>query len=157
MATAGRLKSRGTLKWMPLTDERLAMSDWNKLFGEMISHGQDMAKKMGMDPDAMLDAAKNMPGMEQLRDMMPDSVEEMFQGTPDPKMLALCSVSGLVARGVEDTAQFTTAVNAALEAGASPFEITGAINQMLTLGAVEGVAKGLPLAMAAIAAKGMRG
>ena len=130
------------------------MSDWNKLFGDMLAQGQEMAKKMGVDADSIAENMRAMPGMDKLADLIPDGVEDMFKGTADPKVLALCTVSGLVAKGVEDTTQFTGAVTAALEAGASGVEIAGAINQMLTIGALEGVAKGLPLAMAAITAHG---
>ncbi|MEM6617676.1 MAG: carboxymuconolactone decarboxylase family protein [Pseudomonadota bacterium] len=135
------------------------MSELAKFFDGMMRQSQDMAEKMGMDT-RLMDPWREMmvKNVELAEDMVPaqmkEALEHMVGQGLDPKARALTTVAGLTARGAEDTAILTTAINAAIAAGASNREISETILQMAGIGAVTGVPKAMTIAMGIMASKG---
>lgn len=129
------------------------MSDFSKMFEGFMQQGQDMAEKMGKEfaknQSAWMDAAKGM-----MPEGMADMAEGMMGEGIDAKTRALATIAGLTAKGAEDTAAITTAIHAAVAAGASKREISETILQMTAIGAVAGVPKAMMAAMAAFSADG---
>ena len=129
------------------------MKDFNKLFEDFMKQGQDMAEKMGKD---IADA--QTAWIDQMQDFMPEGVADSMKGMVgeglDAQTRALATVAGLTAKGAEDTAIVTAAIQSAMAAGASQREITEAILQMTSIGAVSGVPKAMMAAMSAFAMDG---
>ena len=129
------------------------MSDFSKMFEGFMKQGQDMAEKMGKEfaahQSTMLDAVKDyMP------EGMAEQIEENLGEGIDAKTRALVTLAGLTAKGGDDAAAITAATKSAKAAGASNREISEAILQMTTLGAVTAVPKAMMTAMAALASDG---
>lgn len=129
------------------------MNDFNKLFEGFVKQSQEFAEKMGKDF-----AQAQTAWLDQMKDFMPEGMAETMKGMVgeglDAQTRALATIAGLTAKGAEDTAVLTAAINAALVAGASQREITETILQMTSVGAVTGVQKAMMTAMTAFAMDG---
>lgn len=126
------------------------MSDFSKVFEEFMKQGQDMAGQLGKK------FARNQSAyLDQMKELMPENMADMAQGMIgegiDTKTRALATIAGLTAKGAEDTAVLTAAINGALTAGPSRREITETILQMTAVGAMAGVPKAMMAAMTVFA------
>ena len=118
-----------------------------------MKQGQEMAEQMGKD------FAQNQSAWaDQVKTMMPEGMADMAQGMVgegiDAKTRSLATIAGLTAKGADDAVSLTTAINAAVAAGASKREISETILQMTAIGAVTGVPKAMMTAMSVFASDG---
>lgn len=127
------------------------MTDFAKLFGEMMEQGQKMAT-------AFNPALENfqMPAFDKLVPTMPREQMEMFWGKTfnkeglDAKTRLLVVLAGQTVLGVQAEVPFKLTVRHALEAGATAQEIAEVIAQMSMLGGVPAMSKALELAQAVL-------
>ena len=123
------------------------MSDFAKIFQQMLDNGQEMAKAFnpsatGFDTKAFENAVPTMP----------PEVMEMFFGKTlnrdglDAKTRLFLTLAALTVLGAQAESQIRLTVRHALAAGATPQEIAEVIGQMAMLGGVPAMTKAMELA-----------
>ena len=121
------------------------MSDFAKIFQQMLDSGQDMAK--AFNPGAF-----NTRTFEDAMPTMPSEMMEMFfgktlnQGGLDAKTRLFLTLDALPVTGAQAESQIRLTVSHALEAGATAQEIAEVIAQMAMFGGVPAMTKAMELA-----------
>ncbi|AJE48149.1 carboxymuconolactone decarboxylase family protein [Celeribacter indicus] len=123
------------------------MTDFAKMFGEMMEQSQKMAA-------AFNPALQNfqVPAFDKLFPTMTKAQMDMLWGNAfnpdglDSKTRLLVILAGLTAQGAQAEIPFKMTVRHALEAGATKKEIAEVIYQMSMLGGVPAMSKALELA-----------
>ncbi|NKB29465.1 MAG: carboxymuconolactone decarboxylase family protein [Rhodobacteraceae bacterium] len=121
------------------------MSDFAKIFQQMLDSGQDMAK--AFNPGAF-----NTRTFEDAMPTMPSEMMEMFfgktlnQGGLDAKTRLFLTLAALTVTGAQAESQIRLTVRHALEAGATAQEIAEVIAQMAMFGGVPAMTKAMELA-----------
>ncbi|MBU2993804.1 carboxymuconolactone decarboxylase family protein [Octadecabacter sp. 1_MG-2023] len=129
------------------------MSDQNP-FEAWIKTSQDWAK--GVSPEFAEVMAESMKGVQDLMPTMPKEMMEAFIGKGanpdalDAKTKLLLTLQGLTIQGAIAEPQITLTVRHALEAGATPTEVTETIGLAGLFGGALGMTKALELANAVI-------
>ncbi|WP_417259199.1 carboxymuconolactone decarboxylase family protein [Celeribacter sp.] len=123
------------------------MTDFTKLFGQMMEQGQKMAAEI--NPSM---ATFTPEGFDKLFPTMTKEYMDMLWGNAfnkdglDAKTRLLVMLAGLTAQGVQAPDPFKMTVRHAREAGASQQEIAETIYQMSMLGGLPAMSKALDLA-----------
>ena len=123
------------------------MTDFAKMFGQMMEQGQKMAAAFN---PAM--ATFTPPALDKLFPMMTKEQMDMLWGNAfnkdglDSKTRLLVVLAGMTAQGVPAEVPFKMTVRHAVEAGASQQEIAEVIYQMSMLGGLPAMSKALDLA-----------
>ena len=125
------------------------MTDFTKLFEQMMEQGQEMAR-------ALNPAMENFQaqGFEKMMPTMPKDFMEMIWGNAfnkdglDAKTRLLATIAGMTVQGAPVEPMFKASVRHALEAGASPQEIGEVIYQMSMLGGLPAMTRALGFAQA---------
>ncbi|MFV2092308.1 MAG: carboxymuconolactone decarboxylase family protein [Hyphomicrobiales bacterium] len=128
------------------------MSDFNKIFENMLAQSQKMARELNP-------ALENfrVEGFEKLMPTMPRDFMDMIWGNAfnpdglDAKTRLLVVLAGLTVLGAPDAKSFKATVRHALEADASEKEIAEVIYQMSMLGGLPAMTKALELAQSVFA------
>ena len=123
------------------------MSDFTKLFEQMMQQGQEMAKSINP-------ALENFTpqGFDKLWPTMPKEVMEMMFGNTvnkgglDAKTRLLLTLAGLTVLGAQADAQIRLTVRHLVEAGATKQEIAEAIAQMGLFAGMPAMTKAMTLA-----------
>lgn len=123
------------------------MTDFNKLFGQMMEQGQKMAA--AINPSM---ASFTPQGFDGLFPTLTKEQMDMFWGNAfnkdglDTKTRLLVTLAGMTAQGASMEAPFKLTVRHALEAGAREQEIAEVIYQMSMLGGLPAMSKALEYA-----------
>lgn len=123
------------------------MSDFSKIYAQMMEQGQDMLRAFN---PALEDFRPQ--GLDKLMPTMPkDMMQAMFGNAfnkdgLDAKTRLLVTLAGLTALGAQADPQIKLTVRHALEAGASEQEIAEVIYQMSMLGGLPAMTRALELA-----------
>ena len=123
------------------------MSDYSKLFEQMMAQGQEMVR-------AINPALENFQaaGFEKMMPTMPKDFMEMIWGNAfnkdglDAKQRLLAMIAGMTVQGAPVEPMFKATVAHALQAGASEKEIAEVIYQMSMLGGLPAMTKALGFA-----------
>ena len=121
------------------------MSDFAKIFQQMLDSGQDMAK--AFNPRTF-----NTRTFEDAMPTMPSEMMEMFFGKTlnrdglDAKTRLFLTLAALTVLGAQAESQIRLTVRHALAAGATPQEIAEVIGQMAMFGGVPAMTKAMELA-----------
>jgi len=125
------------------------MSDFNKLFEQMIEQSHSMARAFNPALESF-----QVSGFDKLMPTMPKDFMEMMWGNAfnkdglDSKTRLLVVIAGLTVLGAQAEPQFKLTVRHALEAGATQKEIAEVIYQMSMLGGIPAMNHALLLAQA---------
>ncbi|OUS38800.1 carboxymuconolactone decarboxylase family protein [Candidatus Halocynthiibacter alkanivorans] len=128
------------------------MSDYTKLFEQMMEQGQKMARDINPALETFSAA-----GFEKLVPTMSKEMMDMMWGTAfnptglDAKTRLLCLLAGQTVMGALAEPMFKSTVSHALAAGASEKEIAEAICQMSVLGGLPAMTRALEFAQAVFA------
>ena len=123
------------------------MSDFAKIFQQMLDNGQEMAK--AFNPSA---TGFDTKVFENAVPTMPPEVMEMFFGKTlnrdglDAKTRLFLTLAALTVLGAQAESQIRLTVRHALAAGATPQEIAEVIGQMAMFGGVPAMTKAMELA-----------
>ena len=123
------------------------MTDFSKLFGQMMEQGQKMAAEI--NPSM---ATFSPAGFDKMFPSMTKEYMDMIWGNAfnkdglDAKTRLLVVLAGLTAQGVQAEAPFKMTVRHALEAAATQKEIAEVIYQMSMLGGLPAMSKALDFA-----------
>ena len=128
------------------------MTDFTKLFEQMMEQGQKMVRDF--NPDLEKFQAK---GFEDMMPTLPKEMMDLFWGKSmnpgglDAKTRLLAMLAGMTVQGAPVEPMFKTTVAHALESGATQQEIAEVITQMSVLGGLPAMTRALEFARAAFA------
>lgn len=128
------------------------MSDFNKLFEQMMEQGQKMVRDF--NPDL---ADFQVKGFEGAMPTMPKEFIDMMWGNTfnpdglDAKSRLMAMIAGMTVQGAPVEPMFKSTVTHALESGASQQEIAETITQMSVLGGLPAMTRALGFAQAVFA------
>lgn len=123
------------------------MTDFTKLFEQMMEQGQEMARAFNPAMESF-----KAQGFEKMMPTMPKDFMEMIWGNAfnkdglDSKTRLLAMIAGMTVQGAPAEPMFKASVRHALEAGASPQEIGEVIYQMSMLGGLPAMTRALGFA-----------
>jgi len=128
------------------------MSDYAKLFQQMMEQGQEMVR-------ALNPALENFQaqGFDKMMPTMPKDLMEMVWGNAfnkdglDAKQRLMALIAGMTVQGAPVEPMFKATVRHALEAGATEKEIAEVIYQMSMLGGLPAMSRALGFAQAVFA------
>ncbi len=126
------------------------MSDANNPFEQWMTASQDWAK--GVSPEFADVMRDSMKGVEDMFPTMPKEMMDMFMGKGanpdalDAKTKLLLTLQGLTIQGALAEPQITLTVRHALEAGATPREISETIGMAGMFGGAPAMTKAMELA-----------
>ena len=125
------------------------MSDFTKIYAQMMEQGQDMLRAFNPALETF-----RADGFDKLMPTMPKDMMDMMFGNAfnkdglDAKTRMLITLAGLVVLGSQAGPQIKVTVRHALEAGATEKEIAEVIYQMSMLGGLPAMNRALELAQA---------
>ncbi|MDH5797450.1 MAG: carboxymuconolactone decarboxylase family protein [Paracoccaceae bacterium] len=128
------------------------MSDFTKLFEQMMEQGQQMVRAFNPALEQF-----QAQGFEKMMPTLPKDMMEMFWGNAmnegglDAKTRLLAMIAGMTVQGVPVEPMFKLTLRHALEAGATEKEIGEVISQMSMLGGLPAMTKALNAAKAVFA------
>ncbi len=128
------------------------MSDFNKLFQQMMEQGQEMVRTINPALESF-----QAHGFDKMMPTMPKDVMEMIWGNAfnrdglDAKQRLMAMIAGMTVQGAPVEPMFKAVVRHALEAGASEKEIAEVIYQMSMLGGLPAMSRALGFARAVFA------
>jgi len=127
------------------------VSDFQKLFEQMMAQGQEMAKAMNPALEKMeMPDFSAMPTMP--KEFLEASMGRTFNpGGLDARTRLLVTLAALVAQGAQAEPALETTVRHALEAGASAQEVAEVIAQMAAFGGVPAMTRAMTIAQKVIA------
>ena len=130
------------------------MSDFTKLFEQMMEQGQEMVRAFNPAMEKF-----QAEGFEKMMPTMPKEMMDMFWGNSvnkgglDAKTRLLAMLAGMTVQGAPVEVMFKSTVSHALEAGASEQEISEVITQMSVLGGLPAMTRALGFAHEVFAAQ----
>lgn len=128
------------------------MSDFSKLFEQMVAQGQEMVRTLNPAMEKF-----QASGFENMGATMPKDLMDMVWGNAfnkdglDAKSRLMAMIAGMTVQGAPVEAMFKSTVAHALTAGASEQEIAETIYQMSMLGGLPAMTRALEFAKAVFA------
>ncbi len=123
------------------------MSEFARLFEQMMAQGQDMVRAFEPAMEKL-----RAQGLEKMMPTMPREMMDMFWGNAvnkgglDARTRLLAMLAGMTVQGAPVAPMFRATVAHALEAGASEQEIAETITQMSVLGGLPAMTRALGFA-----------
>ncbi len=130
------------------------MSDFAKLFEQMMEQGQAMVRALNPEMEKF-----QAQGFANMMPTMPREMMDMFWGDAvnkgglDARTRLLAMLAGMTVQGAPVDAMFKSTVAHALEAGATEKEIAEVITQMSVLGGLPAMTRALEFAREVFAAR----
>ena len=125
------------------------MSDFTKLFEQMMQQGQEMVRTLNPAMESF-----KAQGFDQAMPKMPKDFMEMIWGNAfnkdglDAKQRLLVMIAGMTVQGAPLEPMFKSTVSHAIDAGATPKEVAETIYQMSMLGGLPAMTRALGFAQA---------
>ena len=128
------------------------MTDFNKLFDQMVEQSQDMLRAFNPALESF-----EASGFKKMMPTMPKDVMDMIWGNAfnkdglDSKTRLMAMIAGMTVQGAPLEPMFKGTVKHAVQAGATPQEISEVIYQMSMLGGLPAMTRSLQFAQAVFA------